>query len=151
MRIDHAALFCRDLEQMRQFFIDYFDARSNEQYHNPRTGLRTYILTFTEGSTRLELMQRTEQREPSSSLEWPSRDGRRQSQRPDIQDADPSQPTIGYVHLSFAVGSRKGVDLLTRRLAADGYTVTSDPRTTGDGYYESSILGPEGIQIEVTE
>ena len=151
MRIDHAALFCRDLEQMRQFFIDYFDARSNEQYHNPRTGLRTYILSFTEGSTRLELMQRTEQREPSSSLEWPSRDGRRQSQRPDVLDADPSQPSIGYVHLSFAVGSRKGVDLLTRRLAADGYTVTSGPRTTGDGYYESCILGPEGIQIEVTE
>ena len=128
MRIDHAALFCRDLEQMRQFFIDYFDARSNEQYHNPRTGLRTYILSFTEGSTRLELMQ-----------------------RPDVLDADPSQPAIGYVHLSFAVGSRKGVDLLTRRLAADGYTVTSGPRTTGDGYYESCILGPEGIQIEVTE
>ena len=128
MRIDHAALFCRDLEQMRQFFIDYFDARSNEQYHNPRTGLRTYILSFTEGSTRLELMQ-----------------------RPDVQDADPSQPAIGYVHLSFAVGSRKGVDLLTRRLAADGYTVTSSPRTTGDGYYENCILGPEGIQIEVTE
>ena len=113
---------------MRQFFIDYFDARSNEQYHNPRTGLRTYILSFTEDSTRLELMQ-----------------------RPDVQDADPSQPAIGYVHLSFAVGSRKGVDLLTRRLAADGYTVTSGPRTTGDGYYESSILGPEGIQIEITE
>ena len=128
MRIDHAALFCKDLEQMRQFFIDYFDARSNEQYHNPRTGLRTYILSFTEGSTRLELML-----------------------RPDVQDADPSQPAIGYVHLSFAVGSRKGVDLLTRRLAADGYTVTSGPRTTGDGYYESSILGPEGIQIEITE
>ena len=128
MRIDHAALFCKDLEQMRQFFIDYFDARSNEQYHNPRTGLRTYILSFTEGSTRLELMQ-----------------------RPDVQDADPSQPAIGYVHLSFAVGSRKGVDLLTRRLAANGYTITSGPRTTGDGYYESSILGPEGIQIEVTE
>ena len=128
MRIDHAALFCRDLEQMRQFFIEYFDARSNEQYHNPRTGLRTYILSFTEGSTRLELML-----------------------RPDVQDADPSQPAIGYVHLSFAVGSRKGVDLLTRRLAADGYTVTSGPRTTGDGYYESCILGPEGIQIELTE
>ena len=128
MRIDHAALFCRDLEQMRQFFIDYFDARSNEQYHNPRTGLRTNILSFTEGSTRLELMQ-----------------------RPDVQDADPSQPAIGYVHLSFAVGSKKDVDQLTRRLAADGYSVTSGPRTTGDGYYESCILGPEGIQIEVTE
>jgi len=128
MRIDHAALFCKDLEQMCQFFIDYFDARSNEQYHNPRTGLRTYILSFTEGSTRLELMQRR-----------------------DVQDANPSLPAIGYVHLSFAVGSKKGVDLLTRRLAADGYTVTSGPRTTGDGYYESSILGPEGIQIELTE
>ena len=128
MRIDHAALFCRDLEQMRQFFIDYFDARSNEQYHNPRTGLRTYILSFTEGSTRLELMS-----------------------RPDVQDANPSQPAIGFVHLSFAVGSKKGVDLLTRRLAADGYTVTSGPRTTGDGYYESCIVGPEGIQIELTE
>ena len=128
MRIDHAALFCRDLEQMRQFFIDYFDARSNKQYHNPRTGLRTYILSFTEGSTRLELMQ-----------------------RPDVQDVDPSQPAIGYVHLSFAVGSKKGVDLLTRRLADDGYTVTNGPRTTGDGYYESCILGPEGIQIELTE
>ena len=128
MRIDHAALFCRDLEQMRQFFIDYFDALSNEQYHNPRTGLRTYILSFTEGSTRLELMQRS-----------------------DVQDSDPSQPSIGYVHLSFAVGSKKGVDLLTRRLATDGYTVTSGPRTTGDGYSESCILGPEGIQIEVTE
>ena len=128
MRIDHAALFCRDLEQLRQFFINYFDARSNEQYHNSRTGLRSYILSFTEGSTRLELMQ-----------------------RPDVLDADPSQPAIGYVHLSFAVGSKKGVDLLTRRLAADGYTVTSGPRTTGDGYYESCILGPEGIQIELTE
>lgn len=128
MRIDHAALFCRDLEQLRQFFINYFDARSNEQYHNSRTGLRTYILSFTEGSTRLELMQ-----------------------RPDVLDADPSQPAIGYVHLSFAVGSKKGVDLLTRRLTADGYTVTSGPRTTGDGYYESCILGPEGIQIELTE
>ena len=128
MRIDHVALFCRDLEQMRQFFIDYFDARSNEQYHTPRTGLRTYILSFTEGSTRLELML-----------------------RPDVQDADPSQPAIGYVHLSFAVGSKKGVDLLTRRLAADGYTVTSGPRTTGDGYYESSIVGPEKILIEITE
>ena len=128
MRIDHAALFCRDLEQLRQFFINYFDARSNEQYHNSRTGLRTYILSFTEGSTRLELMQ-----------------------RPDVLDADPSQPAIGYVHLSFAVGSKKGVDLLTRRLAANGYTVTSGPRTTGDGYYESCILGPEGIQIELTE
>ena len=128
MKINHVALYCLDLEGMKEFFIRYFNGVPNDMYHNPRTGLRTYILSFTEGSTRLELMQ-----------------------RPDVQDADPSQPAIGYIHLSFAVGSRKGVDLLTRRLAADGYTITSGPRTTGDGYYESSILGPEGIQIEITE
>ena len=128
MRIDHVALFCRDLEAMRQFFLDYFEAVSNEQYHNPRTGLRTYILSFTEGSTRLELMQ-----------------------RPDVADANPSVAAIGYIHISIAVGSKRGVDLLTRRLADDGYPVVSGPRTTGDGYYESCILGPEGIQIEITE
>ena len=128
MRIDHIALFCRDLEVMRQFFLDYFEAASNELYHNPRTGLRTYILSFTEGSTRLELMQ-----------------------RPDVADADPSVAATGFIHVSFAVGSKRGVDLLTRRLADDGYPVVSGPRTTGDGYYESCILGPEGIQIEVTE
>ena len=128
MRIDHIALFCRDLEAMRQFFLDYFEAASNELYHNPRTGLRTYILSFTEGSTRLELMQ-----------------------RPDVADADPSVAATGYIHISIAVGSKRGVDLLTRRLADDGYPVVSGPRTTGDGYYESCILGPEGIQIEVTE
>ena len=128
MRIDHVALHCRDLEAMRQFFLDYFEVVSNEQYHNPRTGLRTYILSFTEGSTRLELMQ-----------------------RPDVADANPSVAAIGYIHISIAVGSKRGVDLLTRRLADDGYPVVSGPRTTGDGYYESCILGPEGIQIEVTE
>ena len=128
MRIDHIALFCRDLEVMRQFFLDYFEAASNELYHNPRTGLRTYILSFTEGSTRLELMQ-----------------------RPDVADADPSVAATGFIHVSFAVGSKRGVDLLTRRLADDGYPVVSGPRTTGDGYYESCILGPEGVQIEVTE
>ena len=127
MRIDHIALFCKDLEQMRQFFLDYFEAESNEQYHNPRTGLRTYILTFPDGGARLELMQ-----------------------RPDTIDADPSKANIGYIHVSFAVGSKEAVDAKTIELRDAGYQVTSGPRTTGDGYYESCILGPEGIQIEIT-
>ena len=127
MRIDHVALFCRDLEAMRQFFVDYFEAENNEQYHNPRTGLRTYILKFPNGGTCLELMQ-----------------------RPDTIDADPSRPNIGFVHISFAVGSKEVVDAKTIELRDAGYQMTSGPRTTGDGYYESCILGPEGIQIEIT-
>ena len=127
MRIGHIALFCKNLEQMRQFFLDHFGAVSNEQYHNPRTGLKTYILTFPDGCARLELMQ-----------------------RPDIIDADPSKPNIGFIHVSFAVGSKEAVDAKTMELRDAGYQVTSGPRTTGDGYYESCILGPEGIQIEIT-
>ena len=127
MHIEHIALFCKDLEQTRQFFLDHFEAVSNEQYHNPRTGLRTYILTFPDGGARLELMR-----------------------RPDTIEADPSKPNIGFVHVSFAVGSKEAVDAKTRQLSNAGYQVTSGPRTTGDGYYESCILGPEGIQIEIT-
>ena len=127
MKIDHIALFCRDLEQMRQFFIDHFEAVSNELYHNPRTGLRTYILTFPDGSTRLELMQRL-----------------------DTIDLDPSKPNIGFIHVSFAIGSIEAVDEKTIELREAGCKVVSGPRNTGDGYYESSILGPEGIQIEIT-
>ena len=127
MKIEHVALFCRDLEAMRQFFLDYFEAVSNEQYHNPRTGLRTYILSFPDGGVRLEVMQ-----------------------RPDTIDADPSKPHIGFIHVSFAVGSKEEVDAKTIELRDAGYQVSSGPRTTGDGYYESCILGPEGIQIEIT-
>ncbi len=128
MRIDHVALYCRDLERTRQFFENYFDACSNEQYHNPRTGLRTYILSFGQGAARLELMT-----------------------RPDMSDADPSEQHIGYIHLSFGVGCKTAVDELTRRLSSDGYHIKDGPRITGDGYYESCILGPEGVQIEITE
>lgn len=127
MRIDHIALFCKDLEQMRQFFLDHFEAVSNEQYHNPLTGLRTYILTFPNCGARLELML-----------------------RPDTIDIDPSKPNIGYIHISFAVGSKEAVDEKTIELREAGYKVVSGPRNTGDGYYESCILGPEGIQIEIT-
>ena len=127
MRIDHAALFCKDLEGMRQFFMDFFEAKSNEPYHNLRTGLRTYILSFPEGDSRLEIMS-----------------------RPDIVDINPSERNIGFIHLSFAVGSKDAVDSKTEELRAAGYAVFSGPRTTGDGYYESCILGPEGIQLEIT-
>lgn len=127
MRIDHAALFCKDLEGMRQFFMDHFEAQSNELYHNPKTGLRTYILSFRDSDARLEIMS-----------------------RPDTIDIDPSGRNIGFVHLSFAVGSKKAVDEKTEELRSAGYAVTSGPRTTGDGYYESCILGPEGIQVEIT-
>ena len=56
----------------------------------------------------------------------------------------------GLAHFSIAVGSRETVNALTERLRADGYTILSEPRTTGDGYYESTVADPEGNYVEIT-
>ena len=128
MKIDHIALYCLDLEGMREFFIRYFNGVSNEMYHNPKTGLKTYILNFEGSDARLELMT-----------------------RPEVVDEKENIYRQGFIHLSFSVGSKEKVDGLTKILNEDGYQVLSGPRTTGDGYYESCIMGPEKILIELTE
>ena len=57
----------------------------------------------------------------------------------------------GYIHIAFSLGNKEAVNKLTDKLKDDGYYVISEPRTTGDGYYESCIIGFEGNQIEITE
>ena len=126
MKIEHIAMYVKDLEVVRDFFIKYFDATSNAGYHNQKTDFRSYFLTFADGA-RLEIMN-----------------------KPDMYEADALLNRTGYIHLAFSVGSAEKVDTLTARLKADGYQILSGPRTTGDGYYESCILGPEGNQIEIT-
>ena len=127
MRIDHVALYCLDLEGMKDFFIRYFNGIPNDMYHNPNTGLKTYILSFEDSDTRLELMT-----------------------RPEVENEEENIFRQGFIHLSFSVGSKEGVDNLTKVLNDDGYQVLSSPRTTGDGYYESCIVGPEKLLIEIT-
>ena len=39
---------------------------------------------------------------------------------------------------------------LTKRLKEDGITVISEPRTTGDGYFESVICDLDGNRVEIT-
>ena len=70
--------------------------------------------------------------------------------RPGLAAVDAAQTCYGYAHVSFSVGSREAVDALTSRLRNDGYEVTDGPRTTGDGYYESCVRGPEGCLVEIT-
>lgn len=126
MKIEHIAMYVNDLEAARDFFIKYFDAVSNNGYHNEKTGFRSYFLSFDDGA-RLEIMN-----------------------RPQMEDDEKSPVRTGYIHIAFSLGSAERVDRLTEALKADGYEVISGPRTTGDGYYESCVVGFEGNQIELT-
>lgn len=114
---------------MHEGFIaksDVKHGRSNDGYHNKTTDFRSYFISFDDGA-RLEIMNKPEMDDPQKTLN-----------------------RTGYIHLAFSVGSREKVDELTAQLQQDGYEVVSGPRTTGDGYYESCIIGIEGNQIEIT-
>ena len=126
MKIEHIALYVNDIEQAREFFMKYLDGKSNDGYHNAKTGFGSYFISFDEGA-RLEIMN-----------------------KPDLADEEKSLNRTGFIHVAFSVGSKERVDELTQLLHADGYNVVSGPRTTGDGYYESCIVGIEGNQIEIT-
>lgn len=127
MKINHIALYVKDLEGTKEFYKKYFGARENQKYHNSKTGLETYFLSFS-GEERLEIMT-----------------------RPELHENEKNTMQYGYIHLAFSVGSKQKVDDLTHMLKRDGYTVISGPRTTGDGYYESCVLDGENNQIEIVE
>ena len=126
MRIEHIAMYVNDLETTRDFFVKYFNARSNSGYHNETTDFRSYFLSFDDGA-RLEIMK-----------------------KPVMEDTVKGIARTGYIHIAFSLGSKEAVDELTEKIKNDGYNVISGPRTTGDGYYESCIIGIEENQIEIT-
>lgn len=127
MRIEHIAMYVNDLEKTKDFFVKYFNATSSEKYHNQKTDFCSYFLSFEDGA-RLEIMH-----------------------KPQMNDEEKTLTRTGYIHMAFSLGSKKAVDELTEKMKKDGYTILSGPRTTGDGYYESCIVGIEGNQIEITE
>ena len=126
MRIEHVALYVNELEEARDFFVNYLEGHSNDGYHNKDTGFRSYFICFDSGA-RLEIMS-----------------------KPGMLDDEKDLNRTGYAHVAFSVGSRERVNELTSKLRDAGYAVVSGPRTTGDGYYESCIVAVEGNQIEIT-
>lgn len=126
MRVEHVALYVNDLEKEKAFFETYFGAKAGEKYVHEEIGFSSYFLEFQDGA-RLELMHNTE-----------------------MDDAEKSRNRTGFIHIAFAVGNKETVDAITEKIKSDGYEVLSGPRTTGDGYYESCVLDPEGNQIEIT-
>lgn len=128
MKIEHLAIWVNDLELMKAFYEKYFGGESGEKYHNPKKNFNSYFIKFSEGC-RLELMNKPEIPKNLNS---------------------PILEYIGIIHFAVSVGSKEKVDYLTEQLREDGCTIIGEPRTTGDGYYESVVLDPENNRIEVT-
>ena len=128
MNIEHLAIWVKDLEGMKSFYETYFEGQAGKQYHNPKKNFTSYFLSFETGC-RLELMH-----------------------KPDIPgNANPGEGEYtGIIHFAISVGSRERVDALTERLRQDGFRIVGEPRTTGDGYYESVVFDPENNRIEIT-
>lgn len=128
MRIEHIALWTADLERCKQFYITYFEAVAGDNYVNPAKGFQSCFLSFSDGA-RIELMTTT-------------------TLSPLV--IEPGAQRMGITHLAISVGSAERVDELTRKLRDDGYPILDGPRRTGDGYYESVTLDPDGSRIEIT-
>jgi lactoylglutathione lyase len=125
MHIEHIAIWTHDLGRLKAFYETYFDGKANDKYVNAEKQFESYFLAFASGA-RLEIMH-----------------------APDATQSSGNTCT-SYAHLAFATGSEARVDALTARLRKDGYRIVSGPRRTGDGYYESCVLDPDGNRVEIT-
>jgi lactoylglutathione lyase len=126
--IEHVALWTEDIERLASFYAEYFGATVGAKYTNSSKGFESRFLTF-QGGARLELMK-------SSTLR--------------LAAYPPGVQRMGMTHLALSLGSESRVDELTATLRADGIAVEDGPRRTGDGYYESVVLDPDGNRLELT-
>lgn len=127
MYIHHIALWTTQLEELKNFYITYFKGTGNEKYINLVKGFESYLISFGEGSALIEIMRRTDITSPADNI-----------------------PHIGLAHFSMSTGSKEAVIELTERLRQDGFIVASEPRTTGDGFFESAIFDPDRNLVEIT-
>ncbi len=128
MKIEHIAIWTEDIELMRNFYQTYFGMSCSGKYENSSKKFTSYFLSFGDNKARIELMN-----------------------KPDILDMMGKRNLLkGLAHFAISVGSEANVDKLTERMRIDNYIIEGEPRRTGDGYYESVVLDPEGNCLEIT-
>ena len=112
------------MEELKEFYVRFLGGKSNEKYVNPKKGFESYFISFDEGPS-LELMS-----------------------RPDVQNTVVEENRVGLTHLAFTFPGQEEVLRFTEEMRSEGYTIAGEPRTSGDGYFESVILDPDGNRIE---
>ena len=127
MKLEHVAIWTHRLENLKDFYVRYFNATSNEKYVS-ENGFESYFMSFDTGA-RLELMK--------------------MQCIPQGDNADGFQST-GLIHIAFSVDAPNDLDQLYSRLKEDGNPIVGEPRITGDGYYEACVLDPDGNRVEIT-
>lgn len=129
MKIEHLAIWTQDLEKVKDFYIKYFNMKCGDKYENIKKHFSSYFLSFRGASTRIELMH-----------------------IPEISNVLINRSNfLGLAHIAISVGSKESVNELTEKFRVDGYKIVGEPRTTGDGYYESIVEDCEGNLVEITE
>ena len=127
MQIEHLAIWTKRLELLRDFYLEHFNCSASPRYHNPTTNFCSYFLVFPSGGARLELMT-----------------------NPTVTGGVEDKINCGYAHFAVSLGSEERVRELTETLRQKGIVIKDEPRHTGDGYYESVVIDPDGNRIELT-
>ncbi len=151
MKIEHIAIWVKDIDRVCEFYQKYFGGVVQPLYHNPTKQFTSRFITFDDGA-RLEVMHRPDiemfhmKHAIASVATGCLHTGMTEYEHVGHEVSQ----HLGFTHLSFSVGSKEEVDRLTQQMSSEGIPVVGQPRTTGDGYYESVVLDPEGNRIEIT-
>jgi len=125
MNISHIAVWTFNIETLKEFYIKYFNCRVNKKYQNKIKKFESYFLSFDSG-VGLEIMN-----------------------IPGLQKNFPELKT-GYAHIAISAGSKEKVIEIIGKFRDDGFKIKSEPRTTGEGFFESVIFDPDGNEVEIT-